>query len=81
MAEPKKGLDVIIGLGGGKPSPEPESASEDKGESESPDLPLDYVAAFNDYKKAQTAETFWEAVKSCMSAGEEMKKAGKPGGY
>lgn len=77
MAEPKKGLDVIIGLGGGKP---PSADKPDEGESDS-DLPMDYVASFKDYQDNPSPQTFWEAVKSCMSAGEDMKKAGKPGGY
>lgn len=75
MAEPKKGLDVILALGGGKP---PSGGDEGKSDapdaaSDSPDLPMDYVASFRDYQKNPSPETFWEAVKSCMESYNDNK--------
>lgn len=74
MAADKKpaGVDVVLAMEG------PKKPSVDETES---DLPPDYVASFKDYLRNPTPQTFWDAVKSCMEAGEEMKESGKPGGY
>ena len=69
---PAPSMKGIYGEGGGAPPPMPDE-EEPMAEEDSPYSP-EYMAAYEEYESAPSAETFWRAVEACVA------ETGKSGG-
>jgi hypothetical protein len=56
---------MLIALGGPKKPPTDEAEDMDNAD-EKDELPADFEKAFEEYRDHPSAETLWEAVKSCV---------------
>jgi hypothetical protein len=71
----KKGMDLLIALGGKKPPMGDEEDAKDHGDDEEAEgeLPVEYETAWKEYQDHPSAQSFWDAVEACVSAGKDGK--------
>lgn len=72
----KKGVDLALIFGGHKPGDEPSGQGGDEYEGSGDgdedmgggDVPPDFQAAYEDYKREPSAEGMWEMIRACVES-------------